>query len=80
MSGGTVREINRAMREVGDAADVVRMQISAVSVAILATMRRGYRPQLLEERKRLQIIARRWRRAQVERNRRPALIHNGRKP
>lgn len=70
----------RAMRAVGEQSAAAAGAIELLLRALTEARHRHYRPAITAERKRFRILARRWRRAEIARKRRPALVHNGRKP
>lgn len=69
-----------SMREFGEVVITITPHVEGFQRALRATRRRILRPYIVAERKKFRIIARQWRRAEIEAKRRPTLIHKGRKP
>lgn len=87
MSADTYYYVNQGMKDatgamlvLGDAAAKTIPHVEGFQRALRAARHRALRPYIVAERKKFRIIARRWRRAEIEANRRPALIHKGGKP
>ena len=70
-------EVQTALEDLALAAAEVELRFRSLGLAWAAGLHREYRVALRQERKTLRIIARRWRRKEVQQNRRPALIHKG---
>lgn len=73
-------EVQIALEDLALAAAEVELRFRSLRLAWAAGLHREYRTALRQERKTLRIIARRWRRKEVQQKRRKPLIHNGGKP
>lgn len=72
--------VTESMREFGEVVITITPHVEGFQRALRVARRRALRPYIVAERKEFRIIARRWRRAEIEAKRRPPLIHRGRKP